>query len=107
MCHSLAVHRFKGNEYKARLKSRVGDKWVVRFRLHGKINEMTTSEANIKPWSAPQYKVGEYVTLTYKGNEYKARLKSRNGDKWVARFRLNSKIKETTTSEATLKPRPQ
>ena len=97
-----------GVDYKARLEPKKGDKWVVRFRYKGNISETTTSEANIQPWGGvvpKAYKVGEIVTFSRDGVDYKARLEPKKGDKWVVRFRYKGNISETTTSEANLKPR--
>ena len=60
-----------------------------------------------KPKAQPQtkYKVGDYVTFMNKDKEYKARLKSRVGDKWVIRFKDKGKTFRLTVSKANIKPR--
>ena len=74
------------------------------------------SSRPIVQWVSPQFrvkvvkkvkskfKVGELVTFSLNGVDYKAKLKPKKGDKWVVRFRYQGNISETTTSEANLKP---
>ena len=79
---------------KALVSSRRIVKWVSpRFRV--KVVKKVKSK----------FKVGEFVTFSLNGVDYKAKLKPKKGDKWVVRFRYKGIISETTTSEANLKPR--
>ena len=63
------------------------------------------AQAKAKAKAKAKYKVGEIVTFTNKGKEYRARLMSQIGDKWVIHFKLNGKKKRVTASEANIKPR--
>ena len=80
---------------KALVSNRRIVKWVSpRFRVGVKVKKVKN-----------KFKVGELVTFSLNGVDYKAKLKPKKGDKWVVRFRYKGIISETTTSEANLKPR--
>ena len=83
---------------KALVSSRRIVKWVSpQFRVGVKVKKVKKVKS--------KYKVGELVTFSRDGVDYKARLEPKKGDKWVVRFRYKGIISETTTSEANLKPR--
>ena len=72
------------------------------------IEEWVSPAPKVQPKPKPksQYKVGEYVTFMNKGNEYRARLKSKVGDDWVIWYEFKKdQIKQKTVSEAYFKPR--
>ena len=98
----IVTFTFKGNEYDARLKSHSGDDWVIWYKSHGKVKELTVSESRIKP---RVYKVDEVVTFTFKGVEYDARLKSHTGNDWVIWYKSHGEVRELTVSESRIKPR--
>ena len=82
--------------------SRAGDEDKRSKNIVAKRDIVQWVQAQPKPKS--QYKVGDYVTFTRKGIEYKARLYPQIGDKWVIHYKFKGDELKLTVSEATLKP---
>ena len=88
-------------------------KWHDQLTLAKPVDqksEKLVSDRPVVKWVSPafrqKYKVGDLVIFTYLGNEYKAKLITRIGKRWVLIFKLNPpEIMQAEADEDEIKPR--
>ncbi len=98
---------------KKKPKGRSMMKWHDQLTLAKNVDqksEKLISDRPVVKWVSPafrpKYKVGDLVLFTYFGNEYKAKLITKIGNKWGLIFKLNPpQISEAEADEDEIKPR--